>query len=314
MTKASDGTTRVITQPAIASKMPDGSTPKSTGSGHQKDPQKVQIIRGPDGQLTVRGLFAGQQLIQMPDGKLHIIMAGQQSPAGQLVATKSTESIKTEPSPQVVVQGNRQLLVQPAAQPVVVQAGPRPAPPSRLQTVLVQGQILQRQIVQSPVRASTPAVAPAPRPATPSAPSPAPSPRTQVASVRPRTSSQQIMINNPVLAQQLAAGKIQLATVNGQQVLIRPTGNNQAQIVAHIGAVPSTPRAAAPAPPPVLPPAPAPPPLVSPPSPTLTEDQLMERRLLAGQPPGTVIKTVTAQVTTCFNFSLTLFNRMRYTR
>lgn len=42
------------------------------------------------------------------------------------------------------------------------------------------------------------------------------------------------MINNQNLAQQLATGKLQVATINGQQVLIRPTGNNQAQVVAQL--------------------------------------------------------------------------------
>lgn len=41
-------------------------------------------------------------------------------------------------------------------------------------------------------------------------------------------------MNNPNLAQQLASGKVQVATVNGQQVLIRPTGNNQAQVIAQL--------------------------------------------------------------------------------
>lgn len=41
-------------------------------------------------------------------------------------------------------------------------------------------------------------------------------------------------MNNPNLAQQLATGKVQVATVNGQQVLIRPTGNNQAQVIAQL--------------------------------------------------------------------------------
>lgn len=36
-------------------------------------PHKVQIIRGPDGKVSVRGLSPGQQLIQMPDGKLHVL-------------------------------------------------------------------------------------------------------------------------------------------------------------------------------------------------------------------------------------------------
>lgn len=35
--------------------------------------QKVQIMRTADGKLSVKGLVAGQQLIQMPDGKIHIV-------------------------------------------------------------------------------------------------------------------------------------------------------------------------------------------------------------------------------------------------
>lgn len=37
----------------------------------------------------------------------------------------------------------------------------------------------------------------------------------------------QIVVNNPALAQQLASGKAQLATIGGHQVIIRstPTGN-----------------------------------------------------------------------------------------
>lgn len=84
------------------------------------------------------------------------------------------------------------------------------------------------------------------------------------------------------------------------QVLIRPTGNNQAQIVAHIGQSPApvqtpvpTPVVAAPAVTPLRSPAPLQPQLQAQ---QLTEDQIMEKRLLVGQPPGTVIKTVTAQV------------------
>lgn len=47
-------------------------------------------------------------------------------------------------------------------------------------------------------------------------------------------SNQQIIVQNSTLAQQLAQGKLQVATINGQQVIIKPLGNNQAQIVAHI--------------------------------------------------------------------------------
>ena len=34
--------------------------------------QKVQIVRSSDGKIQVRGLLPGQQLVQMPDGKLQI--------------------------------------------------------------------------------------------------------------------------------------------------------------------------------------------------------------------------------------------------
>ncbi|KAL4705133.1 hypothetical protein ACJJTC_018704 [Scirpophaga incertulas] len=324
MTKGADGATRVISQSINSGPKLTTDTSINKGATLQKDgPQKVQIIRAPDGKITVRGLLAGQQLIQMPDGKLHVVMAGQQGMSGQLVATssgkpleekekddrnnalsKSNEDVKATSSPrvtaqpaqQIVLQGNRQLVVQPQqqvvvqqpaqvvvqpTQQVVVQAGARPSLQPRVQavqTVLVQGQIMQRPVSPSPMRPSVP------RPQTP----------------RPRpTSTQQIVVNNPVLVQQIAAGKIQLATVNGQQVLIRPTGNNQAQIVAHIGqSMPSTPTPAAPSMPIQRPPN-TPTPIVPIQQQTqqeLTEDEMVEKRLLVGQPPGTIIKTVTAQV------------------
>ncbi|KAG6449469.1 hypothetical protein O3G_MSEX006106 [Manduca sexta] len=333
MTKGADGSTRVISQPLSSSSKSghnDGTPTKPIGTPAKEGPQKVQIIRAPDGKITVRGLLAGQQLIQMADGKLHVVMAGQQGISGQLVAaspapkhaevgTTPTERIPAtkansdepksvtnprvapQPAQQIVVQGSRQLVVQPGQQVVVqspqqmvvqppqqmvVQAGVRAAATPRVQpvqTVLVQGQLVQRT--------------PAPRPA----------PALQPPRARP-VSTQQIVVNNPALVQQIAAGKIQLATVNGQQVLIRPTGNNQAQIVAHIGqspaARPSAPVTPAPAPAPAPATTTLPVPAVAPAAPVtpvatphqLTEDELVEKRLLVGQPPGTVIKTVTAQV------------------
>ncbi|CAH2259231.1 nucleosome-remodeling factor subunit NURF301 [Pararge aegeria] len=328
MTKGADGTTRVISQPISSSgKSVLASEAAKMSAPPQKDgPQKVQIIRAPDGKITVRGLLPGQQLIQMPDGKLHVVMPGQQGIAGQLVAaspapvktetdTPSTDSAdrnntqiknnsdiasstsrNTAPTTtQTIVSSGRHIVVQPAQQvvvqspqvvmqspqQVVVQAGARtPGPPrvQPVQTMLVQGQLMQR--------------APAPQ-------------RTPAPRLRP-AAAQQIVVNNPALVQQIAAGKIQLATVNGQQVLIRPTGNNQAQIVAHIGQspMPTPVPALAPSPAPMPSPAPAqpaaarpaPPPAASPVQQQLSEDEMTEKRLLAGQPPGTVIKTVTAQV------------------
>lgn len=85
MTKGADGTTRVIAQP-----LPKPETPKPATPALKDGPQKVQIIRGPDGKLAVRGLLPGQQLIQMPDGKLHVVSAGQQNAVGQLIASANT--------------------------------------------------------------------------------------------------------------------------------------------------------------------------------------------------------------------------------
>ncbi|KAI5633082.1 PHD-finger domain-containing protein [Phthorimaea operculella] len=275
MTKGADGMTRVISQSVAGGGKPEAPAPKATPT-KPDGPQKVQIIRAPDGKITVRGLLAGQQLIQMPDGKLHVVMAGQQGGGGQLVAaspSKPADDHKPDdakpapapapaPSPRLLVPGNRslvvpqqQVLVQPSQQvvvhtpqQVVVQAGARPTIQPRVQAVQsvgggVQAVMVQGQLVARPQRPAAAAPQPAPRAATPQ---PASAPRA-------RPATQQIVVNNPALVQQIAAGKIQLATVNGQQVLIRPTGNNQAQII-------------------------------------------MEKKLLAGQPPGTVIKTVTAQV------------------
>ncbi|KAI8038960.1 hypothetical protein M5D96_007670 [Drosophila gunungcola] len=87
--KNPDGTTRIIQQavtqvsrtatttpntPATAtasSTVNNMSSTQSTSS--TPTPHKVQIIRGPDGKVSVRGLNPGQQLVQMPDGKLHVL-------------------------------------------------------------------------------------------------------------------------------------------------------------------------------------------------------------------------------------------------
>ena len=42
--------------------------------------QKVQIVRSSDGKIQVRGLLPGQQLVQMPDGKLQIFTNPNASP------------------------------------------------------------------------------------------------------------------------------------------------------------------------------------------------------------------------------------------
>lgn len=143
----------------------------------------------------------------------------------------------------------------------------------------------------------------------------------------------QIVVSNPSLAQQIVQGKVQVATIGGQQVLIRPTGNNQAQVVAQLtpstlaqsmGGVPTLQATSPvmspvkqvlmqqqqPTPPPEQIPAPEQTQIAQPqqfvqqtqpviaqqPQPILQTEDSVEQSLLAGQPPGTVIKCVTAQV------------------
>ena len=59
-----DGTTKVIsetvTQPITATPKPD-------------QPQKIQVMRTPDGKMSVRGLQPNQKLVQTSDGKYLIL-------------------------------------------------------------------------------------------------------------------------------------------------------------------------------------------------------------------------------------------------
>lgn len=124
--KNPDGTTRIIqqtvasrtittntstgispsTSPAIVAAGSSGGLSSTTGSQVQQagnsqtnnlnvssSPQiqqhKVQIIRGPDGKVSVRGLNPGQQLIQMPDGKLHVLTSTGSASAGPSTSAQS---------------------------------------------------------------------------------------------------------------------------------------------------------------------------------------------------------------------------------
>lgn len=84
--KNPDGTTRIIqqavtqvartataTSATAASPSPSTQPTATAAAAPSPTPHKVQIIRGPDGKVSVRGLNPGQQLVQMPDGKLHVL-------------------------------------------------------------------------------------------------------------------------------------------------------------------------------------------------------------------------------------------------
>ena len=59
--------------------------------------QKVQIVRSADGKIQVRGLLPGQQLVQMPDGKLQIFS---QPNAQQQQQQQQQQPQQPQPQPQ----------------------------------------------------------------------------------------------------------------------------------------------------------------------------------------------------------------------
>ncbi|KAJ4445599.1 hypothetical protein ANN_12281 [Periplaneta americana] len=108
MTKGADGTTRVVTGPtsilpktagqqgqSLIKIQPNTQTPVASNPPSQ---QRVQILKGPDGKIQVRGLMPGQQLVQMPDGKLHVLNTAQvqtsqiQQVAGNRVLAAGTKT------------------------------------------------------------------------------------------------------------------------------------------------------------------------------------------------------------------------------
>lgn len=62
-----DGTTRVISE--TSQQVPTKPS--------ENTPQKIQVMRGPDGKMSVRGLQANQKLVQTADGKYLILPANQ---------------------------------------------------------------------------------------------------------------------------------------------------------------------------------------------------------------------------------------------
>lgn len=86
--KNPDGSTKIIHQGIAAQ-----ATPKTPS---EPTTQKVQIIRGSDGKVSVRGLNPGQQLIQMPDGKLHVLTSstpGQNKSSSIAIKTNNQKTI-----------------------------------------------------------------------------------------------------------------------------------------------------------------------------------------------------------------------------
>ncbi|XP_070135859.1 nucleosome-remodeling factor subunit NURF301 isoform X3 [Drosophila bipectinata] len=414
--KNPDGTTRIIQQAVTqvarssaagnsattAASSPSASNTSSSQANPSSTPHKVQIIRGPDGKVSVRGLNPGQQLVQMPDGKLHVLTTTPASnantpgnkvnkviktvsatsspsvtgapastsaagtpvikqiavkhvaktPGAQAIATsqrvalpiaqiknklllaqqqqQASSSTATTSSPgvqkivskvvsatpgqnlqQVFVQSGSKLVVGQNAQgqKVIISTSSAQqqgaSPVQQQQQQIVQTQVLSQPVQQSPQQQTqqisvnqivlggqriilSPGQTIVTQRNVPQSQAlqmvqqqiqtqqqqqvaqpqqqfvvqtnqVVSSPSTQTKLVKQlvvqqqpvqaaveekaqvnssgeagETAMQQVLVPNSTLAQQLAQGKLQVATVNGQQVIVKPLGNNQAQIVAHI--------------------------------------------------------------------------------
>lgn len=62
MIRNPDGTTRIVNETTTQQIAKPADTP-----------QKIQVMRGPDGKMSVRGLQANQKLVQTSDGKYLIL-------------------------------------------------------------------------------------------------------------------------------------------------------------------------------------------------------------------------------------------------
>ena len=125
----------------------------------------------------------------------------------------------------------------------------------------------------------------------------------QIQEASPQPQQQQIVVqqSNGNLAQQLAQGKIQVMNLNGQQVLVKSVGNNQSVIVGQVKTstsqvtpvkqnIQTTMVTTSPNHQQIVK-------TVQIPSMMNSGDtSVSEQALLAGHPPGTVLKCVTAQV------------------
>lgn len=106
------------------------STP-TTNPPIKDTPQRVQIMRTPDGRITVKGLLPGQQLVQYPDGKLQVLTTAQLQSSG-LTTTKTPITATT---PKAIIK-----------QAVNTSAGKTLVQANQLKTVVAQPQVQQSPI------------------------------------------------------------------------------------------------------------------------------------------------------------------------
>ncbi|XP_070141359.1 nucleosome-remodeling factor subunit NURF301 isoform X2 [Drosophila kikkawai] len=156
-----------------------------------------------------------QQIVNTSNVQQQIVVGGQRiilSPGQTIVTQRNVPQSQALQMVQQQIQTQQQQqqqqqLVQPQQQQFVVQTNQvLQSSPS------TQPKLVKQLVVQQPVEEKT---------------------QTNTAESS-ESGIQQVLVPNSTLAQQLAQGKLQVATVNGQQVIVKPLGNNQAQIVAHV--------------------------------------------------------------------------------
>ncbi|KAL3875950.1 hypothetical protein ACJMK2_033849 [Sinanodonta woodiana] len=109
--------------------------PQVVAQGVPGQVQNVHIIQGPQGQLQVRGLMAGQQIIRLPDGRLQLITVPQQQ--GVSVVSTATTTTTTTPTKTIQVQTQlglrtQAVLVSGAAGTAITQASVGSATPTKV--------------------------------------------------------------------------------------------------------------------------------------------------------------------------------------
>ncbi|XP_039292245.1 nucleosome-remodeling factor subunit NURF301 isoform X2 [Nilaparvata lugens] len=228
MTKGSDGNTRMVSgtppnilpktvAPTVQAATPTQATSimklqTTTTQAPAQQHQRVSITKGPDGKIQVKGLMPGQQLVQMPDGKLHVLTTQSTSPTATAAQGQTGRTGAAAPQQVTVVKA-------PSKAPIIRPANMRPAapnatakPPQQLnKTVVIRQQVGGSQLVQK--------VGAQPGTVVVSGGQIIPGGQIVVSGNSPQVN--QLVVNNPSLAQQLASGKATIATINGQQVLIR---------------------------------------------------------------------------------------------
>lgn len=122
--KNPDGTTRIIQQ-AIQAPPPKqavaAASPATPAEPNQSGTaQKVQIIRGPDNKVMVRGLNPGQQLIKLPNGKLHVLTTSPAPAAGKAVMKVNVPTTPKQIITKTIPQQSSPQIIQAAKTPVII--------------------------------------------------------------------------------------------------------------------------------------------------------------------------------------------------